>query len=54
MEYKPNGKGAVAPVEYNPIVSTPIEKARFYEKIVFRIGNHHGKRLKKCSIKDKM
>ena len=37
------------------ISKTPMEKTWFYEFLwIFRSGNRHGKRLKKCSIKEKM
>ena len=43
MEYNPNAKGTMIPVEYNPIVSSPNGKSTILWKIVFRIGNSHGK-----------
>ena len=51
MEYSPNGKGIMAPVEYTPMVCSPNGKVMFLWKIIFRRGNGHGKRLQKYNIK---
>ena len=46
MVYGPNGK-SLAPIEYALMVYSPNGKGMVLQKIVFRSGNRHGKRLKK-------
>ena len=54
MEYNTNGKCIMAPVKYILIIYSPNLKCMVLWKIVFEIGNAHGERLKKCSVKDIM
>ena len=44
MEYSPNGKGIMTPMEYTPMVSSTKVKGTVLWKIVFWSDNHHGKR----------
>ena len=44
VEYSPNGKGIMAPVEYTPFVYSSSGKGTVLWKIHFRSGNGHGKR----------
>ena len=55
MEYNPNGKDIMAPMEYVLMVHSPNGKGIALRKTVFGRHNcHGGKRLKKYSIKDTM
>ena len=55
MEYNPNGKDIMAPMEYVLMVHSPNGKGIALRKTVFGRDNcHGGKRLKKYSIKDTM
>ena len=44
MEYIPNGKGIIVPIEYTLTVYSPNGKDIVSWKIIFRSGNGHGKR----------
>ena len=52
MEYSPNGKCIMAPMEYTLKVYSPKGKGMLLRRIVFQSGNSHGKRLKRYNIKD--
>ena len=38
MEYSRNGKGIMVPIENTLIFYTPIEKARFSHRLLFKVG----------------
>ena len=44
MEYIPNRKGIMVPIEYALMVYSPNRKGIILWKIVFRSGNGHGQR----------
>ena len=46
MEYSPNWKDIMTPIDYTPMVNSPYEKDMVSWKIVFLSGNHRGKTLK--------
>ena len=55
VEYIPNGKGIIIPIEYTLMVYSPNGKVMVLWKIVFQSGNGLGKKLKKrYVIKDAM
>ena len=47
MEYSPNGKSIMAPMEHTPMVYSLNEKGMVLWKILSRSGDGHGKRKNK-------
>ena len=54
MEYSPNGKDIMAPVEYIASLIAPMKKARFYEGFFFEVVMVMLKDKRKYVIKDTM
>ena len=54
MVYGPNRKGIMASLEYTLIIYSPNGKGMVLQNNVFPSANRHGKRKKRCTIKDTM
>ena len=54
MEYSPNGKDIMAPVEYIASLITSMKKAQFYEGFFFEVSMVMLKHKRKYIIKDTM
>ena len=54
MEYSPDGKGIIVPMEYTHMVYNPNGKAWFYERLFFLVVIATVKDKKKYRIKDTM
>ena len=53
MDYSPNGKGIMVPMDYNPMVYNPNEKDKvYYERLFFEVVMIMVKK-KKYNIKDR-